>query len=364
MSDSIRQLLIKIREKLLEPLTIPKKELNLFLRQFSHLLEAGILPNEALKELSKEKGLKNIKRILERINKRVEEGEALSEAFDKEVQFDPLLISMIRTGEATGELPSILQKVSSFYEKELKIERKIKGALTYPILLMVSLFFILIVLFSHVIPTFVLFFESAGEELPLLTRILIRLARSRNYFVIGFLMFVVILLISFIFSRNNNSFKLKWDYSLYKITPFKGLIKQRRTQKLFYFLYLISFFGVDLMEGLEILMIGEKNLYIKNKMSEFVEDLRQGKTLSQSIKDVELYDDLGILFLRTGEESSNIIETLEYSLNFYEQEMDYSIEKAMSLLQPILILFMAGIVGFVVLAIAIPLFDLMNTIPM
>ena len=159
-------------------------------------------------------------------------------------------------------------------------------------------------------------------------------------------------------------FKLKWDYFLYQITPFKGLIKQRRTQKLFYFLFLISLFGVDLMKGLEILMLGEKNLYIKNRMSEFVEDLRLGKTLSQSIKNAGLYDDLGILFLRTGEESSNIIETLEYSLHFYEEEMDYSIEKAMSLLQPVLILFMAVIVGFVVLAIAIPLFDLMNTIPM
>lgn len=363
MSESARGLLEKLKSKLLEPITIPKKELNLFLRQFSHLLEAGILPNDALRELSKEQALKNTRKILERMNERVEAGWSLSEAFGVEKVFDPLLVSMVRTGEMTGELPFILRKISTFYEKELKIERKIKGALTYPIILMISLFFVLMVLFSHVIPTFVLFFESAGEELPFLTRLLISLANKRTYFLVFFILLLGGILLFFLFSRRDEKLRLTWDTWTFKLGLFKNLRRQRRTAELFYFLYLISLFGVDLMEGLEIIIKGEKNYYVKEKLLSFTENLRLGHSLSKSLKGTNIYDDLGLLLLRTGEESSNITKTLEYAIKFYEEEIDYSIEKAMAILQPFIILVMAGIVGFIVLAIGIPLFDLMNTVP-
>lgn len=342
---------------------IDSRIVSLFLKQLSLLLNSGISLDQALKIIENQNLDKKLSKNLKLVIDKLDDGYDIYDAFNFTGQaFNPLTKAFIKSGNESGNLGEILGQLSLYQTEDSKNKSKIKQALIYPIILAVVTFFVVIAMLVFVLPTFISVFENANQVLPLSTRILLSLSKFVSDYGIFFILLALILFGLIIIIRKNYENKLKIDKFLFYLKPFKKFRMLNIEYQISSLLYILRKGDIELTESMNIISEAFKNVYLKEKLDRVNKNLTLGKTLSESFRQEDIFSDLFISMIEVGEDSANLVESLESASKYYAQEYIYRLSRISELAEPFMILFMAIIVGFVVFSVAIPMFDSVNNL--
>lgn len=337
------------------------KDLAVFCRQFYTMINSGISIIKCLEILREQVENKQLKTALSSVYEDVQKGAMLSAAMQKHVVFPVLLTQMVIAGETSGTLDLLLDRMAVTYEKEFKINNKIQTAMIYPIILCILAITAVVVLLTTVMPTFVSLFNSSGVELPLPTRIVMRASDTlRSYW---YLILMVIGGLVFLVHRIISSEKGRYAFDAFQLRiPVVGKAIQRiYTARFTRTLGTLLTSGISLIPSLEGAAGVVGNVVVSTSIKHIVEELREGVSLSDLIHKTKLFPPMVDSMIRIGEESGTMEVILDKTANFYDEEAETYLQKVVAMVEPIFIIFMAVIIGFIVIAILMPVFDLSKT---
>lgn len=342
---------------------VTQKDLYIFCRQFYTMLNAGANISTCLNVLKDQSQNILLKKALNSAYEDVQKGIALSETFKKnEDVFPSLMINMIQAGEVTGKLDTIMERLASHFEREYKINNKIKSALSYPIILLILSIGVVTFLLIFIMPIFVGMFEGSGVELPLPTKIVLSISnfvRSQWYFILG-LVFLIYYGLKYIGKTEKgreylDSIKLK--NPLTKSTNSK-MILSRFTRTLSTALYS----GIPLIDALEISSKVLGNSVIEKKIIDSKDKVTKGLPLTEALLGIDIFPTMFYSMVRIGEESGALDEILEKTADFYDEELNTALSKMTARIEPLMIIIMGLIIGFIVIAMYMPIFDITQTV--
>lgn len=336
---------------------IKVKEISIFCRQMYTMLDAGVPLINALNLMSTQVTNKHLVEIVKVLEEDVRKGEMLSNSMRKFPEaFPTLLTSMVESGEASGNLDEMFLRMSTHFEKENKINNKVKAAMIYPIILACVGVAALAVVMIFVMPTFVSLFESSGSELPFATRLLIGISDfMSSHFIIVLAILIAIIVGIIIFSKTESGIyffaKLKITFPLIKDLNRK-MIVSRFTRTLSTLLAS----GVSLVESLPIVSAVLNNVIAEDEVLKIRERVVKGEGLSTPIEECELFPPMLSSMVRIGEESGALDDMLNKTADFYDEEVEQAIQTLTSMLEPIMIIIMGLVIGFMVIALMLPLY--------
>lgn len=342
---------------------VKKKDLAVFCRQFYTMLNSGVSIVKCLDILEKQTENKQMKKAIADVFDNVQKGMTLSEAMKNNPKiYPPILVNMVEAGEASGSLDTIMERMAVHYEKEFKIENKVKGAMVYPIVLAVVATAVVVFLMVAVMPTFVGMFENSGVELPGPTKALLAISHSiRNkwyLYIIGIGAFIAIIK----FYGGTEIGGMFFDTMKLRVPIFKNVNIKLATSRFTRTLSTLLSSGIPLIQGIDIVARVVGNRFISNKLDNAKEEVRKGIPLSRTIKDAGVFPPMVDSMIKIGEESGDLDGILNKSADFYDEEVEVALQKMTEMMQPLMVVIMALIVGFIVIAIALPMFDMVNTI--
>ena len=342
---------------------ISTKNLALLCRQLASMLSSGITLIKALSILYQQMDAKALKNIIKALYESVQKGDQFSEALKKQRDvFPELMVSMVESGEAGGRLDSAMAKLAENFENDLKLHNKIKGALTYPIILFVIAIGVVLILVTVVLPTFTSMFVSMGVELPLATKILISIGGGITHYWYVCVFAVILLVVAFRTFVNTEKGRLSWDGFLLKIPIFRNTITKIVAVRFSRTLAALLSSGITLLQSLDIVIKVVNNQVIRNMLMDSKEDIRKGLTLSQSLRKVTYMPAMVNSMVGIGEESGTMEEMLEKTAVFFDAEVETAIQRLIALIEPIMIIVMGGMVAFIIISVLMPVFDLYSAI--
>jgi type IV pilus assembly protein PilC len=340
---------------------VPAKDLAIFVRQFSVMIDAGLPLVQCLEILGTQQENKAFAKILQQTRMDVEGGATLADAMRKHPKaFDDLFTNMIAAGEAGGILDTILKRLATYIEKAVKLKAQVKGAMVYPVAVLGIAGIVIAVILWKVIPTFASMFEGLGATLPLPTRIVIA---ASNWFV-RLLPFLVVFLVAFVFA-----FKRYYatyggrrviDRMVLKL-PILGIIMQKIAVARFCrtLATLISS-GVPILDGLEITARTAGNSIIEDAIMAVRKGVESGLTVAQPLKESGVFPPMVVQMIGVGEQTGALDSMLSKIADFYEEEVDQAVANLLTLMEPVMILFLGVTVGGIVISMYLPLFDLIS----
>lgn len=331
----------------------------IYCRQFATLMRAGVSIVDATRILAEQTESKPLRKALLDVNSSLLRGTAFSQAIqDHKKIFPPLFVSMIRAGEETGDLEGTLERLAVYFEKQHTTTEKIKSALTYPITVGVMAIAAVVYLLWAIVPQFVSMFESMDAELPAITKMVLALSKSIQGQWYIWLLVIILLITAFQFAKRTERGAYALDYAKLKIPVFgklnqKGSIAQ--FTRTFSSLYASS---VPILQSLAIVEEVAGNRVIGGYIRKASDSLRQGKPLSEPLKKAWVFPPLVTQMIAIGEETGALDQMLSKVADFYEMDVENTVDRLKSLLEPLLIAFLAGVVGIIVAAIMLPMFSL------
>lgn len=331
----------------------------IYCRQFATLIRAGVSIVEATRILAEQTESKPLRKALQDVNSSLMRGISFSQAVqDHKKIFPPLFVSMIRAGEESGNMEGTLDRLAMFFEKQHTTTEKIKSALTYPITVGVMAIAAVVYLLWAIVPQFVTMFESMDAELPAITRMVMALSESIQgqwyFWILGILLVVA----AYQVAKRTEKGAYALDYAKLKVPVFgklnqKGSIAQ--FTRTFSSLYASS---VPILQSLAIVEEVAGNKVIGKYIRSAGDSLRQGKPLSEPLKQAWVFPPLVTQMIAIGEETGALDTMLSKVADFYEMDVENTVDRLKSLLEPLLIAFLAGVVGIVVASIMLPMFSL------
>lgn len=342
---------------------VSKKDLAVFCRQFYTMLDAGIDIVKCVNILEKQSENKTLVKALASIHEDVQKGFTLSESMKRYNKIFPsLLINMVEAGEISGNLDIIMERMAVHFEKENKLESKINSAMIYPMVLGIVSIAVVIFLLVAVMPTFIGMFESGGQNLPIPTQILLKISNClKKYWYIFIVIIAGIVRVITIFKRTYTGMRcfdgLKLKIPIVRDSNIK-IVTSRFTRTLS---TLISS-GIPLIESIEVVGKVINNTVIQDKLYKSSEDIRKGKSLSSAINELGVFPPMVDSMIKIGEESGSLDEILYKTADFYDNEVEAELQRMTSLMEPVMLLIMAVIIGFIVISMALPMFDMVNNI--
>lgn len=265
---------------------------------------------------------------------------------------------MLKIGEVSGSITERLEDIFKSLEFDLANQKKLGGILVYPIVVISLTLIIVTFLLTFILPNFITIFEENQVELPLITRILLFI--SRNFHYILFFIVVLILIIFFInmYINNNKSKRIKRDKWLLNMRLFGELRKLSLSSDLYHSFSILLSVGIGIIESVEILYINNNNYYLKENLLEVKKSLLAGNNIATALKKLNLYNERFSILITAGEESGYLSENLLQISKILKQDFEYKLKKLMSLLEPMVVVFLGLIVAFVVVAIYLPILSI------
>lgn len=323
--------------------------------QLALILKSGIVLEEALKIVADNFNEKK-RNILLKISQDLHSGISLSQAMAQSKKFTDFILSLVDVGENSSNLEQVFRKLASFYKREEKLRKNIYSTLTYPIILIIVSALVVNFLMLNVIPTFADIYDQAGESLPLMTRLLIGFSKilRENFIIISFI-FLAISFFFIIYLKKNPKIK---DKILLKSAYYKRIY----TLRFSFTIYTILSAGLTIDEATQTLCKMEANILIKKELGKVSVNLKKGRAYWQSLRDMNIFPKIFISMVRVGEETSSFKEIFKNFIDCYEEETENYNKRFLELLGPILIIILSIIIGFIVLSIALPIFNMVNAI--
>ncbi|MDR1542660.1 MAG: type II secretion system F family protein [Clostridiales bacterium] len=346
----------------LEP-KVKTADLTVFCKQLSTMLNAGIPVSRALDILASQTTNKTMKQALTQVSSHIKQGMTLSKAMRRFRKiFPPLLLNMVESGELTGKLDEVLARMQVHYEKENRINSKIKGAMIYPIVLTTLTVAVMIVMLTFVMPMFADIFSAS--TLPLPTRIMLGASDIlRNYwyiiiaavaaFVYGFKMF-----------KKSKEGRRIYDNALLTLPIIGKLMSTIITARFTRTLSTLLSSGVSIIKALESATEITNNVIVMKDMSGVINNVKKGVALSALLKRVQTFPPMMVSMLSIGEETGAIDDMLSKTADFYDDELEVALSKLVALLEPLMIVVMGVGIGGIVIAMYLPMFDMFNNIQM
>ena len=337
------------------------KDMAVLCKQFSTMLKSGIPIIRCLDILSKQLSNRLLRTVFAGMYTEVRSGRSLSESLaERDRHFPQLFISMVEAGEASGTLDEVLSNLAQHYEKEHKMVQKIKNSMTYPIIVLVVAVAVVYFLLTNVVPTFAGIFTRSGATLPLPTRILLSLSDFMLKYGIFLLLFLIMFGFGFYIATSRGEGRYTWHKLLLRLPVVKAVVVQSVSARFSGTLGILLRTGIPLVTALEITKKVLSNEVARRGLQQVQDTAKKGGGISTPIEHLNLFPPMLIQMVRIGEESRTLDEMLLKSAEFYEGELEASLTRLTTLLEPMVIVLLGGIVAFIVLSIALPMFEMMS----
>ncbi len=342
---------------------VTAKLLTQFTVQLSTLQNAGLPLVRCLKILEGQMRPGPFKDVLLAVTEDVEGGSALSEAFAKYPNiYDRLYVNMVRAGEAGGVLDQILSRLAEFSEKTENIKSRIKEALTYPTLVLVFAGAILVFIMLVVVPKFKEIFDTFDEELPLPTRVLIVLSESILYYWALFIGIPILFYMGYRWALKNDRFRFNRDRIILRIPIMGDLVKKTIIARFSRTLGTLLQSGVPILEGLAIVKGSIANAVLEKAVGDVHDSIREGESIAVPLGESGLFDDLVVNMIDVGEATGSLDAMLLKIADTYDTEVDIMVSTLFKAIEPMIIIFLALVVGFIVMALFLPILKMLGTI--
>jgi type IV pilus assembly protein PilC len=342
---------------------VKEKEVVIFARIFATMINAGLPLIQCLELLAQQEQNKTFAQIITAIKEDIEGGSTLSDALRKYPNiFDDLFVNLVAAGESGGILDVILQRLSSYMEKAMKLKSKVKGAMTYPASVLVISIAVVALLLVKVIPVFQKMFEGMGGELPGPTQFLVNLsAVAQKYFLVAIIAVAVVI---FAFRRFYKTEKgtLLMDGLLLKSPVFGPLLKKVAVAKFTRTMSTMMSSGVPILEGLAIVSKTAGNKIIENALMRVRRSISEGKTIAEPLFETGIFPPMVVQMIAVGEATGALDSMLSKIADFYDDEVDAAVDAMTALLEPFMMVFLGGVVGGMIIAMYLPIFKMASVV--
>jgi len=358
-----------VREKRKE-LTLPKfasgvkqKEIAIFTRQLSVMIDAGLPLVQCLEILSSQQENKVFKKVLGQVRQDVEEGSTFADALKNHPKvFSDLFCNMVTAGETGGILDTVLQRLSTYIEKALQLKRAVRSAMIYPTAVISIAVLVVVVILWKVIPTFATLFSGLGAELPLPTRITIMISYFIKRYILWMFAGLVLLVFAIKHYYGTHKGRRVIDGLLLKAPVLGAILTKIAVARFCRTLGTLITSGVPILDGLQITAKTAGNAIIEDAVLETRRSIEQGKTIADPLKKTNVFPSMVVQMISVGEQTGSMESMLSKIAEFYEDEVDAAVEGMMSLLEPVMILFLGVVIGGIVVSMYMPMFSLINKI--
>jgi type IV pilus assembly protein PilC len=346
------------------PQKVKLKDLAIFSRQFATMINSGLSLLRTLNILSEQTENPLLAKTIGQLRDDVERGSSMSGAMSKHPKiFNNLFVAMVKAGETGGQLDTVLMRVADNYEADYKLRQKVKSAMTYPIVVAGIAAMLVTVMLLFVVPTFANMFTGLGGELPLPTKILLMLSQSAKILVpLGIIGSVVGYIAYKKAHRANANFRLRADKAKLKIPIFGDLFQKVAVSRFTRTLALLLRAGVPVLQALDIVADSTGNEVLARSAADVKDSVRSGETFAGPLAKHAVFPPMVVQMIAVGEDTGALDSMLDKISDFYDQEVESTTEQLTSLIEPIMIAVLGGIVGAMVIALYMPMFKIFDLI--
>ncbi len=342
---------------------VKKIHISRFTRQFATMISAGLPMVQCLEILAQQSEAAEMRRIINDIKETVQGGTTLSEALSKHRKiFDDLYINMVDAGEVGGALDTILNRLASYKEKADALTRKVRGALVYPAVITVVAISVVTIMLTFIVPVFRKMFEGLGAELPAPTKMVIILSEMiRGYFPV-FVILLVGLIVGYKYFSRTPKGRLVFDKMKLRIPLIGDLIRKSSVSRFSRTLGTLITSGVPILDALDITARTSGNQVIHDAIKKSVLSIAEGETITQPLKNSGVFPPMVIQMIGVGEKTGGLDEMLSKIGDFYDEEVDAAVSALTSIIEPVIIVFMGVVIGGILVAMYLPMFDIVTKI--
>ncbi|MDL1958286.1 MAG: type II secretion system F family protein [Deltaproteobacteria bacterium] len=342
---------------------VSPKEIVVFVRQLSTMIDAGLPLVQGLEVLASQQENKTFKKILQDTKSDIESGSTFADALKKHPkQFDRLFCNMVAAGETGGILDDVLKRLADYMEKALRLKRKIKGALTYPIIVLSISVLVIGVILIFVIPVFEQMFAGLGSALPVPTQMVVNLSnfvKSYFPFIIGAMVVMV-----FLFKKYYNTEKGRRvvDRLILKSPVFGSLLKKVAVAKLARTLGTLINSGVPILETLNVAAGTAGNKIVEEAIYNVRSSISEGRSIAQPLSESGVFPAMVVQMISVGETTGALDQMLNKIADFYDEEVETAVDALTSMIEPFMIVFLGGTVGSIIIAMYLPIFSMAGVV--
>ncbi len=342
---------------------IKEKDVVVFARQFSTMIDAGLPLLQCLDILGSQEQNKTFAGVIKSLKEDIEGGSTLTDALKKHPKvFDDLFVNLVSAGEAGGMLDTVLARLSSYMEKAMVLKRKIKGAMTYPASILVVSIGVVVLLLVKVIPVFQELFSSMGHALPAPTQFVV----DASEFMRNYILYMIGALIVFVFAfrryYRTEKGRLNIDTMALKVPVFGPLLRKVAVAKFTRTLSAMITSGVPILEGLDVVSKTAGNRLVENALMETRRSISEGKTIAEPLKETAIFPSMVVQMIGVGEATGALDTMLEKIADFYDDEVDAAVSAMTALLEPFMMVFLGVVVGGIIIAMYLPIFQMASVV--
>lgn len=344
---------------------VSDKELVIFTRQFATMIDAGLPLVQCLEILGGQGDNKQFNKILKDVKSHVEQGGTFSDALARHPKiFDPLYVNLVAAGELGGILDAILNRLAIYIEKRVKLQRQVKSALVYPSIIGVVAALVLFVLLTWVIPSFQAMFQDFGGEdsMPAITRFVISLSEG----FVGNLPWIIgagaASAAGVVVSYRSPRGKEVWHRAMLTTPVLGPVMRKIAVARFTRTLGTLLGSGVPILDAMSIVAKSSGNVVIERAVEVTAERIREGRTMAEPLMETRVFPSMVVQMIGVGEQTGELDQMLNKIADFYEDEVDVAVAALTALLEPIMLVVMGGIVGFMMIAMYLPIFDIAGNI--
>jgi type IV pilus assembly protein PilC len=337
------------------------KELAVYSRQLSVLIDAELPLIQSLNILSEQTRNKYFKRVINTVREDVEAGSTLNQAKRKFPKaFDDLYCNLIASGEQSGSLDIMLRRLAEYIEKTVKLRSKVKQAMIYPVAIAAFAVVVAIFMLWKIIPIFAGIFQELGAQLPALTAFMIGLSRFVQKYILFIFLGIIGLIVGFRFLRRTPRGRWMTDRWVLKIPLFGELLRKVAVSRITRTLSTLVSGGVPMLEALKITSSTANNILLETAILDSRQKVSEGKSLTDALKETGHFPFMLTQMVSVGEATGTLDEMLTKMADFYDEEVDASVASLLSIMEPILMIGVGGLVGSLVISMYLPIFSLMQ----
>jgi type IV pilus assembly protein PilC len=340
---------------------VKSKDLAIFTRQFSVMIDAGLPLVQCLEILGAQQSDKVFQKIIGAVRSDVEQGATLQTALSKHPKaFNDLYVNMVGAGEAGGILDLILQRLSGYIEKAVKLTGKVKGAMTYPITVIVIAISVVGIIMVKVIPVFSQMYEGMGSSLPFPTQVCIMISNVIIHYFLLLVIAVILVVVGLKQYYKTPAGRLMLDTLILKIPVIGDMLRKVAVARFCRTLGTLTSSGVPILEGMDITARTAGNMVIQNAIMKSREAVEQGRNIAGPLAETKVFPPMVIQMVGVGEATGALDAMLSKVADFYEDEVDNAVAAMTAMMEPLIIAILGGVIGFIVVAMYMPIFNLAN----